>query len=183
MTHRGRSRGMHSPGARGGRGQRPPRLARMEWILAAFAVVLLACAAILASGRWGSMPPVVDDRHPGRIPAGALDAEALRSVRFEVVPRGYSMQQVDDLLDRLAAQLSPAADGVPEELPIPDATTQPRPIDARPAADDLGATGIPEASTELGARADAKAPADPGADAAVAATAGPDIWRRPSAEG
>lgn len=99
----------------------------MEWGLAGFAVVVLAAAAIVGSGRWGAMPPAIDDRHPGMVPDGVLDADDLRDVRFSVVPRGYSMQQVDALLARLADQLeaesASASDAEPANVGLtgPDA--------------------------------------------------------------
>ena len=81
----------------------------MEWLLAGFVIVVMAAAAVVGSGRWGSMPPVVDDRPPGRLPAGRLTPDDLRQARFAVVPRGYSMTQVDALLSRLAEQLDAGA--------------------------------------------------------------------------
>ena len=42
------------------------------------------------------------------VPEGDLSADDLRSAHFAVVPRGYSMRQVDQLLDRMAAQLEAA---------------------------------------------------------------------------
>lgn len=88
----------------------------MEWILAGFIIVVMAAAAVVASGRWGAMPPLVDDRPPGRIPDGVLTGDDVRDARFAVVPRGYSMSQVDELVMRLADQIDAAAashDGTP----------------------------------------------------------------------
>lgn len=81
----------------------------MEWILAGLAIVVLAAAAMVGSGRWGEMPPVVDDRYPGMVPDGTLTGDDLRATRFKVVPRGYSMTQVDELLARLTQQLDRGA--------------------------------------------------------------------------
>lgn len=78
----------------------------MQWFLWTLAVVILGVAAVAASGRLGGLPEVVNDTPRPWIPAGDLDAEVLRNVRFAVVTRGYSMEQVDALLDRLADQLS-----------------------------------------------------------------------------
>ncbi len=80
----------------------------MEWILAGFIVVVMAAAAVVASGRWGAMPPLIDDRPPGRIPDGVLSGDDVRDTRFAIVPRGYSMSQVDELLMRLADQVDAA---------------------------------------------------------------------------
>ena len=47
------------------------------------------------------------------VPSGELTADDLRGLRFAVVPRGYSMPQVDEVLDRMAGQLDRA------EVPAP----------------------------------------------------------------
>lgn len=81
----------------------------MEWILAALVIGVVGLAAAAASGRFGELPDVVDDRVHPDLPTGNLTAADLKDVQFAVVPRGYSMEQVDALLERLGAQL----DGVP----------------------------------------------------------------------
>ena len=63
---------------------------------------------LAASGKFGQVPAVVDDRPVPDLPEGDLSADDLRSAHFAVVPRGYSMRQVDQLLDRMAAQLEAA---------------------------------------------------------------------------
>lgn len=96
----------------------------MEWILAAMAIAVLGLAAAAATGRFGDMPDVVDDRvYPEVPPTGPLSAKDLRGVQFAVVPRGYSMEQVDALLERVAAQL---------EGPV-----APEPVVSHPAGADL----------------------------------------------
>ncbi len=84
----------------------------MEWALWMIAVAILGLAAVAASGRLGEMPPTVTDTPRPHVPDGRLDGDALRSLRFAVVTRGYSMQQVDELLDRVARELDarPAPD-------------------------------------------------------------------------
>ena len=77
----------------------------MEWVLSIVAVVILGLAAVVASGRFGEMPATVTDTPRPHLPSGTLSGESLRGRRFGVVTRGYSMQQVDELLDRLARQL------------------------------------------------------------------------------
>lgn len=69
------------------------------------AVAVLGLAAVAASGRLGGMPATVTDTPVPHVPQGRLTADDLRQARFAVVPRGYSMVQVDELLDRLARQL------------------------------------------------------------------------------
>lgn len=78
----------------------------MEWILAALAIGVVGLAAAASTGRFGELPEVVDDRvHPVLPETGPLTAGDLRGVQFAVVPRGYSMEQVDALVERLAAQI------------------------------------------------------------------------------
>ncbi|HET7722996.1 MAG TPA: DivIVA domain-containing protein [Propionibacteriaceae bacterium] len=86
----------------------------MEWILAALAIAVIGLAAAAANGRFGDLPDVVDDRvHPTLPETGPVSAADLRDVQFAVVPRGYSMEQVDALLDRLATQLDAAPTAAP----------------------------------------------------------------------
>lgn len=77
----------------------------MEWLLWIVVVVILGLAAVAGSGRFGAMPPPVFDAPVPSLPEGALGADDLREVQFAVVTRGYSMTQVDELLERLARQL------------------------------------------------------------------------------
>lgn len=78
----------------------------MEWILAVLAVGVIGLAAAAGTGRFGEMPDVVDDRvHPVVPPTGPLTGTDISDIQFAVVPRGYSMEQVDALLLRLANQL------------------------------------------------------------------------------
>ncbi|MCW5951175.1 MAG: DivIVA domain-containing protein [Propionibacteriaceae bacterium] len=80
----------------------------MEWFLWMLGVAILGLAAVASSGRLGELPPPVSSTPAPRVPQGDLTGDDLRAARFSVVPRGYSMAQVDDLLDRLAHQLDTA---------------------------------------------------------------------------
>lgn len=82
----------------------------MEWVLWMLAVAVLGAAAVAASGRLGAMPGTVTDTPRPHLPAGPLTGADLADVRFAVVPRGYSMDQVDELLSRLSLQLSPRSE-------------------------------------------------------------------------
>ncbi len=77
----------------------------MEWVLWMIAVAILGLAAVASTGRLGEFPPTVTDTPRPHVPDGDLTGEDLRGLRFGVETRGYSMQQVDELLDRLARQL------------------------------------------------------------------------------
>lgn len=112
----------------------------MEWVLWMIAVGVLGLAAVAASGRLGELPGTVTDTPRPHVPTGAVTGDDLRALRFAVVPRGYSMDQVDGLLDRLARQLDATAT-VREPasvVPAPSAAFYARPPavgdDERPAA-------------------------------------------------
>jgi len=67
-------------------------------------VVVFGVAAV-ASGHGGTLGP---DRAPVPAPlaAGPVDADALAAVQFPVTLRGYRMDAVDEVLDRLGAELA-----------------------------------------------------------------------------
>lgn len=77
----------------------------MEWVLWIVAVAILGMAAVASTGRLGEFPATVTDTPRPHVPDGELSGDDLRGLRFGVETRGYSMQQVDELLDRLARQL------------------------------------------------------------------------------
>ena len=76
----------------------------MTWYWTIVVVLILGGVAVLASGRGGAMT-APDRRTPFRLPEGPLGADDVRRVRFRGAVRGYRMDEVDALLDRLAAQL------------------------------------------------------------------------------
>lgn len=79
----------------------------MTWYYAIVVVLVLGGVAVLAAGRGGAMGEV-ERRTPHRLPEGDLGADDVRSVRFTSAARGYRMDEVDALLDRLATQLDAA---------------------------------------------------------------------------
>ena len=81
----------------------------MTWFFAGLVVVVMGVIAVVASGRVGSMPPAYDDRPDVVLPTGPLGPDDLRRVRFSLAVRGYRMDEVDALLDRLATQLEARA--------------------------------------------------------------------------
>ncbi|MCL2735373.1 MAG: DivIVA domain-containing protein [Propionibacteriaceae bacterium] len=81
----------------------------MEWLLAVIAVAVLGLAAVAAAGGLGQLGPVRVDRPPLILPESDMTAEDLEGLRFLVVPRGYAMEQVDEVLARLQNQLRAAS--------------------------------------------------------------------------
>lgn len=78
----------------------------VEWFIAAVAVVALGVAAVVAAGGGGSMAKdPVRDTYAMTVSEDPLDGDDVRSLRFGVALRGYAMDQVDAVLDRLAAEL------------------------------------------------------------------------------
>nr|WP_294694099.1 DivIVA domain-containing protein [uncultured Friedmanniella sp.] len=79
----------------------------MEWIIAVVAIAILGVAAVAAAGGVGEMgSEPVYDVYRQQLPPGPLSAEDVRSARFALALRGYAMDQVDDLLERLAAEIA-----------------------------------------------------------------------------
>lgn len=69
-------------------------------------LAVLAAVAVVATGRGGSLAPAEPDRSPrGRLPAGPVDRASVDGLRFTLALRGYRMDEVDDVLDRLVAEL------------------------------------------------------------------------------
>lgn len=75
----------------------------LGFVLLTLAVV--AVIAVVAVGRGDALPDPVVDRAPLGLPDGPLDAQALEHLRFSLGFRGYRMDQVDEVLDRLAGEL------------------------------------------------------------------------------
>ncbi|GAB3767021.1 DivIVA domain-containing protein [Microlunatus parietis] len=81
----------------------------MEWFIAALVVVALGVVAVAGSGKLGGMSREPDrdvyrqNPWPDDQPVTAADVS---DVKFGITLRGYAMDQVDDVLDRLAGELA-----------------------------------------------------------------------------
>jgi DivIVA domain-containing protein len=69
-------------------------------------VAAVGAVAIVLAGRTGGQAEFEPDRPPFVLPEGALSPADIDGVRFAVGARGYRMDQVDDVMDRLAAELA-----------------------------------------------------------------------------
>ena len=79
----------------------------MEWFIAVVAIAALGVAAMAAAGGVGEMSSEpVYDTYRQSLPEGPLQADDIRAARFGMALRGYAMDQVDDLLDRLSQEVA-----------------------------------------------------------------------------
>jgi DivIVA domain-containing protein len=76
-------------------------------VLLLLAVVVVGVVVAVAAGRLPAGMPAATSSSPHRpLPPRALEPADLDAVRFSVVPRGYRMDQVDAVLERLRAELA-----------------------------------------------------------------------------
>lgn len=81
----------------------------MVWVFAAVIVAVIAVGYLAADARFGEQStPYQDDQLLNIADLNQITSQDLRQAQFSVVTRGYSMAQVDQLLDRLATQLAAA---------------------------------------------------------------------------
>ncbi|ONI71887.1 hypothetical protein BWI15_17360 [Kribbella sp. ALI-6-A] len=77
------------------------------WFFGLVVVVLIGAVAVVASGRWGGMSTAYDDRPDVSVPARqALSSDDIATTRFAVALRGYRMDEVDNLLERLGREVA-----------------------------------------------------------------------------
>jgi DivIVA domain-containing protein len=76
------------------------------WFWVAVLVLVVGAVAVFVAGRDDSMAEAYEDRPDRTIPTGRpLTVEDLEQVRFSSALRGYRMDEVDALIDRIAADL------------------------------------------------------------------------------
>lgn len=79
----------------------------MFWLIVAAMAVVVGGAALVALGGGGVLPEAVHDRIAARLPQERpLKREDVDGIRLPMALRGYRMDEVDDVLDRLGAELS-----------------------------------------------------------------------------
>ncbi len=77
------------------------------WFFTVVVVLLIGAVAVVASGRWGGMAEAYDDRPDMRVPSDRLlGADDIESSRFAVGVRGYRMDEVDSLLERVSREVA-----------------------------------------------------------------------------
>jgi DivIVA domain-containing protein len=76
------------------------------WLWVVAAVVMIGTVTVLIAGSGSTLADVYDDRPDSAVPTGRpLTADDLGKVRFSTALRGYRMDEVDALVDRLRADL------------------------------------------------------------------------------
>ena len=96
-------------GASGNRrtAQRTPRTDHVTFVFMLAGIVLITVVALLAVGRLGELPDTTPDRAPLALPEDRPMVKAdVDDVRFATGLRGYRMDEVDEVLDRLADEVS-----------------------------------------------------------------------------
>ncbi|MFJ9696687.1 DivIVA domain-containing protein [Kitasatospora sp. NPDC101183] len=79
----------------------------MFWVIVVAMAVVVGGAALVALGGGGSMPEAVPDRIAARLPQDRpLSKADVDELRLPMALRGYRMDEVDDVLDRLGAELA-----------------------------------------------------------------------------
>ena len=95
-----------------------------------FAAAVLLAFGLVAAGRIDGIPRAVPDAPPG-LPDGEVTPENLRAVTLPVALRGYRMADVDEVLERAAAELehARAAAGIRPVKPRPSPGPLPAPFE------------------------------------------------------
>jgi len=108
----------------------------MFWFQLAVVVLLLIAVGWVAVGGGGHMSAPTPDRPDPAVPdTGLLGRGDVDKVRFSVGARGYRMDEVDDVLDRLAYEIDVRERRIAElEANAPDAAAAQPPAPSQPAA-------------------------------------------------
>jgi DivIVA domain-containing protein len=127
------------------------------WLWVVGIVVVVGAVTVVAVGTGVALGDVYEDRPDHTVPVGRpLAADDLRDVTFSTAVRGYRMDEVDALLERIRADLlarethaRPTDDHPVEEAAVPEPLTadpEPEPLTAEPESEPL--TAEPEPSQD-----------------------------------
>ncbi|MFE9423011.1 DivIVA domain-containing protein [Kitasatospora sp. NPDC006697] len=79
----------------------------MFWVIVVAMAVVVGGAALVALGGGGALPEAVHDRIAAKLPQERpLTRTDVDEIRLPMAVRGYRMDEVDDVLDRLGAELA-----------------------------------------------------------------------------
>ena len=113
-------------------------------LVAAVVAAALFGIAVVVFGRGEELPPLPPRATPTRLPEGQLDGGHVRELRFPQAVRGYRMDDVDWVLERLADELDRVGaerDGLTAR--IAELESEPSPSERSPAV-----ARIPEREAE-----------------------------------
>ena len=126
----------------------------MYWLQLVVIVALLAAVGWLAIGGGGHMSEPVPDRPDLSLPdEGLLARDDVDRVRFSVGARGYRMDEVDDVLDRLADEIELREQRIAElegRAPLPDASPALDSAEPHESENGVSATGDADRSSAEG---------------------------------
>ena len=78
----------------------------MSLVLLLVILAVIAGIAVVAAGRGGGLAAPDPERSPrGTLPAGEVGRADVDALRFTLALRGYRMDEVDDVIDRLLDEL------------------------------------------------------------------------------
>ena len=87
----------------------------MTWFFGVLLVLVIGGIVVVAAGHGEGLAPAQTDEPRPVLPEGRLTPDDLRAVRFSTAMRGYRADEVDVVLERLAAQLGDDGDDSPQE--------------------------------------------------------------------
>lgn len=120
----------------------------MFWFQLIVVLLVLGGIAWVAAGRGGELAEAHSDRPDLALPTDRpLSKPAIDGLRFNLGLRGYRMAEVDDVLDRLAAEIAERDARIAELTAAPNAVSMAStPSDAGERSDEAGeATSSPAA--------------------------------------
>jgi len=89
----------------------------VTWFFAVLIVLAMGAVAVVAAGHGAPLGPAYDDRPDVELPTDRpVTAQDLQDLRLTTAVRGYRTDEVDALIDRLAAQLEQAQAEPGEDL-------------------------------------------------------------------
>ena len=105
----------------------------MAFVLLLVMLVVIGGIAVVAAGRGVGLQDVEPDRSlAGSLPEGDVDRAGVDGLRFTLALRGYRMNEVDAVLDRLVEELESRDARIAElegsrDVHEPDADARPAP--------------------------------------------------------
>ena len=78
----------------------------MSFVYIVAGLIVVVAIGLLAVGKLGELPDPTSDRAAIGLPEGDVTAAKIDALHFAVGLRGYRMDEVDDVLDRVSAELT-----------------------------------------------------------------------------